>query len=516
MTLLLRSCMPLMLLSVPIPAGAQPSGSADAKIDDALADEGLRHLQATEAAFARAIERARPSVVSVFLVSPEDGSRFDRNPWRRRNDQDPRDPDSYNFTPTAFGSGIVVDGVGLVLTAYHLVRPATEFSDSDSRLVVFAADGTRRPADVIAADPRSDLAMLRVVADGPLGWQAIEIGAGERLRPGQFVLALGNPFGVAAADGLTSASWGIVSNIRRRPAIDSRYEEERQRPPLYAFSTLVQTDARLNLGISGGALIDVEGRLVGVTMALAAASGSDVPGGFALPADDFLRRVIERMKQGREVEYGFLGIRPVDFPAAGAVERGWPDRSGVLVQDVQRFLPAYYQGGLRNGDVIVSIGGQDVREVADLMIAVGTAPAGSVIDVEVLRSGRTDPLRLRVPLAKFPVEGEIIATAAPESWRGLRVDWVSLLAEPTFSKLEEPPRGVVVTAVAEGSPAAAVDLVERQIVTHVNGQEVTRPEEFYDAVRKADASGDPVRLVVSDGFATTTVEFPSSRDGGRR
>jgi serine protease Do len=281
------------------------------------------------------------------------------------------------------------------------------------------------------------------------------------------VLTIANPFAAGFRDGSPSASWGIVSNVRRRPASQTVHEFERARL-LHDYGTLLQTDARLNLGCSGGALINLRGEAIGLTTALVALPGSEAAGGYAIPFDERMRRIVQVLKEGREVEYGFLGVQL--SPDAGRGE-------GVRVFRVTPGSPAA-RAGLLGGDVIVAVDDMPVYENDDLFFTVGTALAGSEIQVEYRRPPpRGMRKEVRVTLAKFYVPTKVIASKRV-SIRGLRVDYTSLLLQqPTM--LRGIPDGVVISDVEPSSPAANAGLKVNEIITRVNGREVNSPADFY-------------------------------------
>src|SRR5581483_2619868 len=189
-----------------------------------------------------------------------------------------------------------------------------------------------------------------------------------------------------------SASWGILSNIRRRPAAPLR-EEERTKP-LHYYGTLLQTDARLNLGCSGGALVNLQGELVGLTTAAAAIQGGETPGGFAVPVSAGMRRILDVLLRGEEVEYGFLGVA-----FDGRAPEG---HQGASLLNVIGGSPAHLEGGLKPRDTIVAVDGTPIRDSEDLFVQLGTRLAGSRVRLQVQRDGRE--LRpVEVTLAKLAV-----------------------------------------------------------------------------------------------------------------
>ncbi len=361
--------------------------------------------------------------------------------------------------PEAYGSGVVIDERGLILTNFHVIDRATK--------VFVRLPGQNRGsyADILAADGRSDLAILKMLTP-PADLKALKPGDGGKVRKGDWAIVLANPFATGFRDGSPSASWGIVSNLRRR--IPGPSEEAKRAKPLAQYATLIQTDARLNLGCSGGALLNIEGELVGLTTSLAALTGGETAGGYAIPFDTNVRKMIEILKRGEEVEYGFLGVT-VSPPEV----RTHPQ--GVVVADVAPGLPAI-RSGIRANDIITAINGIPVREQEDLFLNISAALAGTVAEVELLRNGV--PRKFSVRLAKSSHNETVIASSRPGPVFGLRIDYSS-----TLSLDSNPPEGVLVRDLDVGSPAEK-HLKEwsdrsRLIVVAVDGQSVPTPSEFY-------------------------------------
>jgi S1-C subfamily serine protease len=362
--------------------------------------------------------------------------------------------------PEAFGSGVVLDPKGLILTNYHVVQDAT-------KVYVRLPGGRASYADIHAADPRSDLAVLRLQISGP-ALTAIALPKAATIERGQFVVALANPYAAGFRDGQPSASWGIVSNVRRRAPGIIREEETRHKS-LQALGTLIQTDVRLNLGCSGGALLNLQGELIGLTTALAAIQGTDNPGGFAIPIDAAFRRIVEVLLRGEEVEYGFLGIRFLLTRTGGAG-----------VRDVVFGSPAEL-AGVRGHDLIVAVNGQPLADADDASLALSTQLAGGKVKLEIRRQGRL--VVAEATLAKLHVPGKKIASSLGRRpyVRGLRVDHASLLVQEPHS-LDRIPAGVMIAEVQAGSAAAAAQLKPGEIIMQVNQQPVPTPAAFYQAI----------------------------------
>lgn len=420
-------------------------------------------LRALEASFQRAIERAEPSVACI-LVDRSGGAPFD--------------PTKPEFVPESYGSGVVIDERGLVLTNEHVVHEARH-------LYVRLPGDKASYATVLASDMRSDLAVLQLERK-MLPVKAIKLGDGGQARKGQLVLSLANPFAAGFRDGSPSASWGIISNVRLRGPGPPR--EELRDKPLYRYGTLLQLDARLNLGCSGGALIDLKGELIGLTTALAAITGSETAGGYALPLDAGMKRVLDKLKQGEEVEYGFLGVSMDTGPG----RRG----EGVPIKTVIPGGPAD-QARINNGALILAIDGVRVHDYDELFLHVGTHLAGSKVHVQFARAPGAPPEVREVILGKFYVPPDrFYASKPPRAVGGLVVDHASILPQRLNDRfLTNPvPAGVVIRDVLKNSAAELqAQLQPDRVITHVNGRPVLTPAEFY---REVDSAGGPVELTL--------------------
>jgi S1-C subfamily serine protease len=435
------------------------ASAADEKAD-------LKEAQALQTAMEKAIARAEPSVACILVA--------------RGKEQNTFKPESADFIPESYGSGVVIDEKGLLLTNEHVVRGATG-------LYVRLPGNKGCYAKLLASDERSDLAVLELDKK-ILPVKAIPLGDGGKVRKGQFVLSVANPFAAGFEDGSPSASWGIISNLRRRGPLRPHKEPIREEDlikPLHYYGTLIQTDARLNLGCSGGALINLRGELIGLTTALAALGGSETPGGFALPIDAGMKRIIDKLKKGEEVEYGFLGVR---FPPPDG-RRG----EGVRIDSAIPGGPAF-KADMRGGCTILSIDGARVYNYSDCFLLIGTQLAGTTVRVEWRPAGG-GPIRAEnVALAKSYVpKSKFFASKKPSSVGGLRVDYASVLA---MSQQDSPygiPDGVVIREVVPKSAADKARLQVNKVITRVNDRKVSNPAEFY---REVDNAGATVELTL--------------------
>ena len=290
-----------------------------------------------------------------------------------------------------------------------------------------------------------------------------------------------------------AASWGIISNIKRRAASSPREEEQEreQRGPKThsALGTLLQTDARLCAGCSGGALINLRGEVIALTTSRAALTGLESAGGFAIPCDAAMKRIMGRLREGLEVEYGFLGISPRD---------GSPNPEGVRIEMVTPGGPAFL-AGLQRDEVIKSVNGARLKEPEDLFREIGLLQAGGEARLEV--QGRSAPVLVK--LAKLNVPGKNLASNRPGPVRGIRVDYASVLylqhlptLVPELDRGIHAMKGVYVCEVASESPAAT-HLSVNEVITHVNGKEIATPSEFYDLAGRVPA-GKPLTLTIAN------------------
>src|SRR5512135_3617368 len=313
-----------------------------------------------------AVERATPSVVNIFTSKEVRVRRhplFD-DPLFKRFFGD-QVPDEEQRTKS-LGSGVIVSPSGYILTNQHVVEAAEEIE-------VALPNGRKLLAKVVGDDPETDLAVLRVDAEG---LPAITFGSSDALRVGDVVLAIGNPFGV----GQTVTS-GIVSATGRGLGIED-YED------------FIQTDAPINPGNSGGALVDVEGRLIGINTAIFSRSGGNQGIGFAIPSD-LARNVMNSLVKYGHVTRGYLGVMIQDVTPALAKEFKLKDAKGALVGDVVPKGPAD-KAGLKDGDVVVQFNGKNVTDSRHLKLMVAEAKPDSTVPVKILRDGSSKTIEVTV------------------------------------------------------------------------------------------------------------------------
>jgi Do/DeqQ family serine protease len=371
------------------------------------------------------LDRVTPAVVNIAVLqrSPEDQNPMLRDPFFRRffglpGQQEPQ---------IAAGSGVIVDAKnGYVITNAHVVKDARE-------VAVTLKDARRFPAKLVGADAGTDIALLKI---DPKGLIDVRWGDSDALQVGDFVLAIGNPFGI----GQTVTS-GIVSALGRSGLSVEGYEH------------FIQTDASINPGNSGGALINLRGELVGINSAIIGPSGGNVGIGFAVPAV-MARAVMDQLIRFGEVRRGRLGIVMEDVPGA----------EGARVAEVVAGSPGA-QAGLRVGDLITALNGRPVRGAAELRARLGVVPVGESVDLRVQRGSESQGVKARIgELEKGQVAGGQAIGALPGA---------------AFANAQSGrARAVLVTAVEAGSPAFQHGLRAGDVIVGVNQRRVTSVQEL--------------------------------------
>jgi Do/DeqQ family serine protease len=325
--------------------------------------------------YADAANRASPSVVNVFSskeVKPDPRSRpFLDDPLFRRFFGDMFDKDDTQRA-SSLGSGVIVSAEGFILTNNHVIESA-------DAVRVALADGRTLEAKVIGTDPETDLAVVKVESREPL--PAITLGSDEAIRVGDVVLAIGNPFGVGQ-----TVTMGIVSALGRTGL------------GINTFENFVQTDAAINQGNSGGALVDTAGSLVGVNSAILSRTGGSIGIGFAIPVST-ARQVMEQIIASGSVTRGFIGVEAQEITPELVESFKLPASSGALIAGVQRGGPAE-RAGVKPGDVLTAVDGKAVADPQGMLNVVAALRPGTKVPLKLRRDARD--LELEVEIAKRP------------------------------------------------------------------------------------------------------------------
>lgn len=351
----------------------------------------------------------------------------------------------------SLGSGVIVDAEeGVVLTNHHVVANADEIR-------VGLQDGRELEASVIGTDPETDLAVLRVPAEA---LRELPLGNSDRLRVGDYVMAIGNPFGLDH-----TVTTGVVSGLDRVLPGNGGAR----------LQSFIQTDASINPGNSGGALVNLRGELVGINTAILSRGGGNIGIGFAIPIN-MGRQVMEQIIEFGEVRRGVLGIRVQDLTPEIAEALGVDRLEGALVAQVATDSAAA-EAGLESGDIIIAVNGRAVANANDLANAIGLLRIGAEVEIRYLRDGHER--RTRAVIGD-PSSGEVAAADLHPALAGARFSELDERS-PLFGEV----RGVLVAEVAPGSRAARY-LREGDVVVSANRRPVRTLAEFREVIEGAD------------------------------
>ncbi|WP_298973506.1 Do family serine endopeptidase [uncultured Roseobacter sp.] len=431
---------------------------------------------AQQSSLAPLAEKISPSVVNITTstvvagrtgpqgIAPE-GSPFEDffREFQDRNNGDGNRP----RRSSALGSGFVISEDGYVVTNNHVIEGADEIM-----IEFYPGDGELMKAEVIGTDPNTDIALLKVEADGPLPF--VSFGDSDIARVGDWVVAMGNPLGQGF-----SVSAGIVS--ARNRALSGTYDD------------YIQTDAAINRGNSGGPLFNMDGEVIGVNTAILSPNGGSIGIGFSM-ASNVVTRVVDQLKEFGETRRGWLGVRIQDVTEDVAEAMGLASASGALVTDVPEG-PAK-EAGMEAGDVIMSFAGNEVADTRGLVRTVGNSPVGETVRVVVMRDGKS--VTLRVTLGRREeAEGAVpaVATAPDEDQDPVTKDLLGLTLTSLTDELRQElgtdagAQGLAVTAVDETSEAFEKGLRAGDIITEAGQQKVTSISDLEKRVEAAEEAG---------------------------
>ena len=414
------------------------------------------------------VSEVTPGVVNISVItrSPLEANPLFQDPFFRRFFNLPDRPQRRE---QAAGSGVIVDAArGYVLTNHHVIKDAEQ-------AIVTLKDRRQFQAKLVGADPGTDIAVLQIEAQG---LAALRFGDSDQLNVGDYVIAIGNPFGI----GQTVTS-GIVSALGRSGLNIEGYED------------FIQTDASINPGNSGGALVNLRGELVGINTAILGPSGSSVGIGFAVPSN-MARAVLNQIVRFGEVRRGRLGVEMADLTPDIAKKLGVSAREGAVVAAVQSGSPAE-KAGLRERDVIVALNGRPIRAAAELRARLGLTPVGEEVDLRIVRGADTRNIRARI--------------AAPQEFSGAEGKAVPQLPGMSVVEIERGSAlyqrvqgGLVVAEVEQGSRAWQAGFRPGDILYAVNRTRVRTLAEFQAALRGAK-NGFAVSLLRGDFNVTIVV-----------
>ncbi|MBT3559355.1 MAG: Do family serine endopeptidase [Rhodospirillales bacterium] len=391
---------------------------------------------------------------------------FDRNQGQQRQRR-----------ATSLGSGFIISNDGYVVTNNHVIQGADE-------ITVILHDDTQLEAEIIGFDPKTDLALLKVKFEGDL--PAAKFGDSDKSRVGDWIVAIGNPFGLGG-----TVTAGIIS-ARGRDINSGPYDE------------YIQTDASINRGNSGGPMFNLDGDVVGINTAIFSPSGGSVGIGFAIPSN-VAKNVIDQLIEHGTVKRGWLGVHIQDVSDEIAETLGMSEASGALVANVMEDGPAA-TSGIKPGDVILTFNNRKVSEMRRLPKIVADTPVGKKVDVDVWRDGKQVTLQVEVGV----LDDEVIAASTSGGGSGMKEIRIEKLGLSVAGftdeireqfQLEDAAKGVIVIAVDDEGPAADKDVRPGDLIVEVSQSEVSEPGQIAKAVEDAEAAGRKSVLLLIEGQA---------------
>jgi len=430
-------------------------------------------------------EVARQAIPAVVFVTVEKSVQVQTRPWAipdpfRDFFDDPffqrffGQPNRPEFMPPrqfrqqGQGSGFLITADGYILTNSHVV-------DGADKIRVKLHGGREVEARLVGKDPRSDIAVIKIEGND---YPFLPLGDSDAIEVGEWVIAIGNPFGLSE-----SITVGIVSAKGRSGIGLADYED------------FIQTDAAINPGNSGGPLLNIEGRVIGINSAIYSASGGNLGIGFAVPINMAVA-IYRQILQTGTVIRGYLGVTIQDMTSDLAKSFGLEKEEGILISEVVTNSPAD-QAGLQSGDVILELDGKKVESVSSFRNTIALTAPGATVTLKIRRDGKD--LTRKVTIGKLPDEEvQTAAPAAPDSVAarlGIAVEPLTPQWKERLGLKEE--RGVVVSRVAPESPAAAFGIREGDVVLSVNRQSVASPKEFMEALERSKKTGRVLLLVKS-------------------
>jgi serine protease Do len=444
-------------------------GAFQSAFSQELSRSEVAALEGVQNSLRRVAQKVLPVVVEIDVVqvvkqrvpSLNFGSPFEfffGNP--RNRDQRNDNSQEREFRRQGLGSGVIVrkDGKKVyVLTNNHVAGDANEIK-------VKLHDGREYEAKLVGKDARKDLALVVFETSDPI--PVAVLGDSEKVQVGDWAMAVGNPLGFES-----TITLGIVSAVGRRPVPGMEVGN---------FTDYIQTDAAINQGNSGGALVNLYGEVIGINTWIASQSGGNVGLGFAIPINN-AKKAIEDLVTKGTVEYGWLGVNSGDPSKELRESMGIKTSLGAFVYDVFLDSPAYY-AGIQPGDLVVRIAGQEVTNSNGLVQAVGNLVPGRTVEFQIIRFGETMNLRVKTAARKAETEmGDITKKA----WPGISAVEITDKIRKDLNLTGDIGK-VIIGNVTSGSPADTANLRAGDIVREINGRKINSIVDFYRAINDAD------------------------------
>lgn len=366
------------------------------------------------------------------------------------------------YKQIGLGSGVIIDAEGYILTNEHVI------GDAD-KITVTLSDGREFKGEIKGQDQRSDLAIIKINAHNlPVAL----LGDSDSVKIGQWVVAIGNPFGFAMQNPEPTVTAGVISALHR--SLGRGLSRERD------YSDLIQTDAAINPGNSGGPLVNIKGEIIGINVAIVSTTGGYQGIGFAVPINT-AKRIVSRLIEGKKVLYGWLGVTVQDLTEDLAKHFGLSEKNGVLVAGVVENGPSQ-KGGIKEGDIIKEFDNKPVNNVRTLLSIVGKTEVGRRVKVSIARNKKE--LSLEVEVAERPQDLEKAGLDEKTGrWLGLEVEDLTPQNIKRF-QLEDK-KGVVIVNIEPSSPADDSGLSAGDVILEINKQPVKSLSEYTQIIKAA-------------------------------
>ena len=438
--------------------------------------------------FADLVERVSPAVVSIKSETTTTESDGDAEnvpaPFRDFFNQFQNGQKPQPHKALSAGSGFIIDKAGYVVTNNHVV-------DASKKITVILPDKREFVAKLIGTDPATDVALLKINSDKPL--PTVEFGDDKKVRVGDWVVAVGNPYGLS-----NSVTAGIVSSLGRN--IDSGSQQ---------YTSFIQIDAPINRGNSGGPTFDLRGQVIGMNSMIFSPSGGSIGIGFAIPAS-LIHDVVAQLKTHGHVTRGYLGVNIQSVTPEIATSLGLKEGKGALVAEVVPGGPAA-KAGFEQGDIVSAIDGQSIDDATDLTRKVANVPTGQTASFNVTRQGK--PLVLKVTIGTRPDAQQLASNVpgkdgmtgpASANAAGLGLSSLTPEAKKSFNIADNVIVGAVITKVDPDSDAADKGLQPGDVVLRIGNRTVRTPADFQTGVAEAKKGGrNSVLLLVAHGQGGT-------------
>ncbi len=425
--------------------------------------DGVETAVELQEAFINVSNQVGPAVVSISTLKVRSGGILSVDPYLDEFLRQFFGSSSEEKVRTGLGSGVVIDSEGNILTNQHVVANADEIE-------VRLPDGRTFTGVVTGSDKRLDLAVVKIAAENV---PVAKLGNSDELKTGQWVIAIGNPFGHLIADPQPTLTVGVVSALHRAlPSALSRGTY---------YGDLIQTDAAINQGNSGGPLVNIKGEVIGINTAILSPSGTSAGLGFAIPTN-LAKVILENLKKGEESRYGWVGvwIQPITKEVAEQLELD--RKQGVLVYRVEKESPAAKMG-LKSGDVIIALNDEEIKDTRGLIRRIFKLKPGTKVDLTYVRNGKE--IEKELTIGERRGDGRAVQPTQREKteavqWRGIAVED---LPEEAMREWGADTTGVFVTGVKQSSAAYQAGIRPGDVIDEINNQSIRNLKEFYDVIK---------------------------------